>query len=56
MRLNRTDRRPVIFHRWGGMGSHRYPIGFSGDTFATYGTLQFESYVTATAANVCFGY
>ena len=43
MRLNRTDRRPVIFHRWGGMGSHRYPIGFSGDTFATYGTLQFES-------------
>ena len=56
MRLHRTDRRPVIFHRWGGMGSHRYPIGFSGDTFATYGTLQFESYVTATAANVCFGY
>ena len=56
MRLNRTDRRPVIFHRWGGMGSHRYPIGFSGDTFATYRTLQFESYVTATAANVCFGY
>lgn len=56
MRLNRTDRRPVIFHRWGGMGSHRYPIGFSGDTFATYGTLKFESYVTATAANVCFGY
>ena len=56
MRLNRTDRRPIIFHRWGGMGSHRYPIGFSGDTFATYGTLQFESYVTATAANVCFGY
>ena len=56
MRLNRTDRRPVIFHRWGGMGSHRYPLGFSGDTFATYGTLQFESYFTATAANVCFGY
>lgn len=56
MRLNRKDRRPVIFHRWGGMGSHRYPIGFSGDTFATYGTLQFESYYTATAANACFGY
>ncbi len=56
MKQNRTDRRPVIFHRWGGMGSHRYPIGFSGDTFATFGTLQFESYFTATAANVCFGY
>lgn len=56
MRINRPDRRPVIFHRWGGMGSHRYPLGFSGDTFATYGTLQFESYYTATAANACFGY
>lgn len=56
MRLNRPDRRPVIFHRWGGMGSHRYPLGFSGDAFATYGTLQFESYYTATAANACFGY
>lgn len=56
MRLNRTDRRPVIFHRWGGMGSHRYPIGFSGDTYATYGTLAFEPYYTATASNVCFGY
>lgn len=56
MKNQRPDRRPVIFHRWGGMGSHRYPLGFSGDTFATYGTLQFESYFTATAANVCFGY
>lgn len=56
MKLQRPDRRPVVFHRWGGMGAHRYPLGFSGDTFATYGTLQFESYFTATAANVCFGY
>ena len=56
MRLNRTDRRPFIFHRWGGMGSHRYPIGFSGDTYGTYGSLAFQPYFTATAANVCFGY
>lgn len=56
MRLNRTDRRPVIFHRWGGMGSHRYPIGFSGDTYSTYSTLAFEPYFTATASNVAFGY
>lgn len=56
MRLNHPDRRPVVFHRWGGMGSHRYPLGFSGDTFATFGTLRFESYYTATSANVCFGY
>lgn len=56
MKQNRKDRRPAIFHRWGGLGSHRYPIGFSGDTFATFGTLAFEPYFTATAANVCFGY
>ena len=56
MRLNRPDRRPVILHRWGGNGSHRYPIGFSGDTFATYGTMRYEAYFTATAANICMGY
>ena len=46
----------MIFHRWGGMGSHRYPIGFSGDTYGTYGSLTFQPYFTATASNVCFGY
>ena len=56
MRLNRPERRPFIFHRWGGLGSHRYPIGFSGDTYGTYGSLAFQPYFTATAANVCFGY
>lgn len=56
MQANRPDRRPVIFHRWGGLGSHRYPIGFSGDTFTTFGTLAFQPYFTATASNVCFGY
>lgn len=56
MQINRTDRRPVIFHRWGGLGSHRYPIGFSGDTHSTFGTLAFEPYFTATASNVGFGY
>ena len=56
MRLQRPDRRPMIFHRWGGLGSHRYPIGFSGDTYGTYGSLAFQPYFTATASNVCFGY
>ena len=56
MKMNRTDRRPFIFHRWGGLGSHRYPIGFSGDTYGTYGSLAFQPYFTATASNVCFGY
>jgi alpha-glucosidase (family GH31 glycosyl hydrolase) len=27
---NFPNLRPMIFSRYGGMGSHRYPIGFSG--------------------------
>lgn len=23
-----TDKRPLIYHRWGGLGNHRYQIGF----------------------------
>jgi alpha-glucosidase (family GH31 glycosyl hydrolase) len=56
MMQNRTDRRPMIFHRWGGLGSHRYQVGFSGDTWADFQTLNFEPYFTATASNVGYGY
>ncbi|MBO4589461.1 MAG: DUF5110 domain-containing protein [Bacteroidaceae bacterium] len=56
MRLERTDRRPTIYHRWGGLGSHRYQIGFSGDTYATWPTLAYQPYFTATASNVGYGY
>ena len=56
MKANRPDRRPMIFHRWGGLGSHRYQIGFSGDTFINYASLAFQPYFTATASNVCYGY
>ncbi|MCR5130488.1 MAG: DUF5110 domain-containing protein [Prevotella sp.] len=56
MRVNRTDRRPLIYHRWGGLGCHRYPIGFSGDAYSTFPTLAWQPYFTATASNVCFGY
>lgn len=48
--------RPVIFHRWGGLGNHRYQIGFSGDTYTTFPSLAFQTYFTATAGNVCYGY
>ena len=56
MRYNKPSLRPLIFHRWGGLGSHRYPIGFSGDAVIDYSTLDFETYFTPTASNVCFGY
>jgi alpha-glucosidase (family GH31 glycosyl hydrolase) len=49
-------KRPFIFSRWGGLGGQRYPIGFSGDTFVTWETLQFQPYFTATAANVGYGW
>lgn len=56
MSMNRTELRPVIYHRWGGMGSHRYPICFSGDTWAAWSTLAYEIFFTSTASNVCYTY
>lgn len=56
MITNRPDHRPVIFHRWGGLGSHRYQIGFSGDALINFPTLAFQPYFTATASNVGYGY
>jgi alpha-glucosidase (family GH31 glycosyl hydrolase) len=49
-------KRPFIFSRWGGLGNHRYPIGFSGDTIVRWRTLRFQPYFTATAANVAYGW
>lgn len=56
MKTNRPNHRPVIFHRWGGLGSHRYQIGFSGDALVNYPTLAFQPYFTATASNVGYAY
>lgn len=50
------NKRPLIFHRWGGLGNHRYQIGFSGDSYATFPSLGFQPYFTATASNVGYGY
>ena len=48
--------RPMIYHRWGGLGSHRYQLGFSGDTHIRWEVLGFLPYFTATASNVGYGY
>lgn len=56
MKNSRKDRRPIIFHRWGGLGCHRYQIGFSGDTHINFPTLAFQPYFTATASNVGYAY
>ena len=50
------EKRPFVFSRWGGLGNHRYPIGFSGDTVMTWKSLAFQPHMTATAANVGFGW
>ena len=51
-----TDKRPLIYHRWGGLGNHRYQIGFSGDAYITWNTLEYQPYFTNTASNVLYGY
>ena len=49
-------KRPFIFSRWGGLGGHRYPIGFSGDTVIGWDALDFQPGFTSTAANVGYGW
>jgi alpha-glucosidase (family GH31 glycosyl hydrolase) len=52
----REGKRALLFHRWGGLGNHRYQIGFSGDTISVWESLAFQPYFTATAANVGYAY
>ncbi|KAJ5645791.1 hypothetical protein N7490_002163 [Penicillium lividum] len=50
------NKRPLTFSRYAGPGSHRYPIGFSGDTVVSWDSLQFQPEFTATASNIGFGW
>ena len=52
----REGKRPLLFHRWGGLGNHRYQIGFSGDTISVWESLAFQPWFTSTAANVGYAY
>ena len=52
----RGEERPMIYHRWGGLGSHRYQVGFSGDTYISWESLSFLPWFTSTASNVGYGY
>ena len=54
--MQRQGKRPLIFHRWGGLGNHRYEIGFSGDYFINWKSLRYQPTFTANAANVGFGF
>ena len=50
------NKRPMLYHRWGGLGNHRYQIGFSGDSYITWESLKFLPYFNSTASNVLYGY
>ena len=50
------EKRPIIYHRWGGLGSHRYQIGFSGDGRVSWSMLEAIPWFTASASNVGYGY
>lgn len=52
----RNGKRPLTFSRYAGVGSHRYPIGFSGDSIITWESLDFQPYFTANASNVGYGW
>ncbi|MCI1219301.1 MAG: alpha-glucosidase [Bifidobacterium sp.] len=52
----REGRWPLTFSRYAGPGSHRYPVGFSGDTVVSWDSLRFQPYFTATASNIGYGW
>lgn len=52
----KNGRRGLIFSRYGGVGSHRYPIGFSGDSIISWASLRFQPYFTVNASNVGYGW
>lgn len=51
-----SDKRPLMYHRWGGLGNHRYQIGFSGDALISWKSLDFQPYFTNCASNVLYTY
>lgn len=52
----RGGERPLLLSRYAGPGSHRYPLGFSGDTYITWESLAFQPEFTATASNIGYGW
>ena len=52
----RDGRLPLTFSRFAGPGSHRYPVGFSGDTIVTWESLHFQPEFTATSSNIGYGW
>ena len=54
--IRRNGKRPMFFSRYCGLGAHRYPVGFSGDTVVSWDALDFQPYFTATASNAGYSW
>ncbi|PIU83669.1 MAG: hypothetical protein COS68_02815, partial [Elusimicrobia bacterium CG06_land_8_20_14_3_00_38_11] len=50
------NRRPMLLSRWGGIGSHKYPVQFSGDTHSSFETLKYEISFTHKGGNIGASY
>ena len=56
MDIDRDGNKGLILSRYCGPGSHRYPLGFSGDSIVAWSSLKFQPYMTATASNVGYSW
>ncbi|MGN1479044.1 MAG: TIM-barrel domain-containing protein, partial [Acutalibacteraceae bacterium] len=54
--IKRDGKRPLILSRYAGAGTHRYPLGFSGDTAIYKSVLKFQPYFTSTASNIGYSW
>ena len=51
------NKRGLVLARWGGLGSHRYQVGFSGDVAGvTWESLAYQPYFSMTSTNVGYGF
>jgi hypothetical protein len=51
------NKRGMVLARWGGLGTHRYQVGFSGDVAdLTWENMRYQPYFSATAVNVGHGF
>ncbi|MDD6194353.1 MAG: glycoside hydrolase family 31 protein [Lachnospiraceae bacterium] len=52
----RNGRTPLILSRYSGTGSHRYPLGFSGDTIVRWQSLAYQPYFTTMSSNTGYSW
>ena len=55
-KAEKNHNRSIILSRYAGLGSHRFPLGFSGDTIISWESLKFQPYFTLTASNAGYGW